>query len=293
MSDDQAILKTSLLDLLYELRDQKTSLILGGGYGLFLKQVHLQNTLDTPTLIEGEFWPAPRATEDLDILLRTDVVVDANRMGPIRAALDQMDYSPVPGAEYMQFVKQLGGGRFVKIDLLTGPLGPLADDPRVKIDDRRVRPRRSVRLHAHRTDEALGFQDNTMAIPVEGSLSSGKPYGTVVHVLSTFTLLLMKLHAFRDRCQDEEKDLARHHALDIYRIVGVMTEQDFEQTRQQIAEQQNHPVLTETARIVGEHFGSPESLGSLRLRSHPLWNEGMALREFLSALHDLFLKPNA
>jgi hypothetical protein len=291
MNDAQSILKTSLLDLLHELREENIPLILGGGYGLYLKQVHLQNTLEAPTLIAGELWPVPRATEDLDILLRTEIVLDADRMGPIRAALDRLDYTAVPGAEYMQFVKQLGHGRFVKVDLLTGPLGPLADDPRVKVDDRRVRPRQSVKLHAHRTDEALGFQDDTLAIPVEGSLPSGEAYRAVVNVLSAFTLLLMKLHAFRDRCQDEEKDLARHHALDIYRIVAMMTEEEFEQTRRQISTQRDHPVLIEAARIVRDHFESPESLGSLRLRSHALWNDGMALDEFLSAMHDLFLAP--
>ncbi|HUU22654.1 MAG TPA: hypothetical protein VM389_08980 [Phycisphaerae bacterium] len=293
MSDGQAILKTSLLDLLYELRDEDSPLILGGGYGLYLKQVYRQAASDTPTVIEGEFWPAPRATEDLDILLRTEVVMDAARMGSIRAALDRLNYTAVPGAEYMQFVKQLEGGRFVKIDLLTGPLGPLADDPRVKVDARRVRPRRSVKLHAHRTEEALGFQDNTMRIAVDGLLSSGEPYEAMVLVPSAFTLLLMKLYAFRDRCEDEEKDLARHHALDLYRVVAMMSEQEFGQTLRQIAQQQNHPVLAEAGRIVAEHFDSPESLGLLRLRSHSLWDEGMALQEFLSAMQDLFVESRA
>jgi len=185
-----------------------------------------------------------------------------------------------------------GGGRFVKIDLLTGPLGPLGNDPRVKIDDRRVRPRKSVKLHAHRMDEALGFQDNTMVIPLDGSLSSGELYEAAVLVPSAFTLLLMKLHAFRDRCKDAAKDLAQHHALDIYRIVAMMTEQEFEETGQQIAGQRNHPVLIEAARVVAEHFDSPESLGSLRLRSHSLWDEGMAMQAFLAALRDLLLTPS-
>ena len=209
MDDGQSILKTSLLDLLHELRDEDPPLILGGGYGLFLKQIYLQSALDAPTLIDGNLWPAPRATEDLDFLLRTEVVIDADRMRPIRKALELLSYTVVHGAEYMQFVKPLGDGRFVKVDLLTGPLGDLAGDPRVRIDNRRVWPRQSVKLHAHRTDEALGFQDNTTAIPVEGLLSSDEPYKATIHVPSAFTLLLMKLYAFRDRCQNEEKDLAR------------------------------------------------------------------------------------
>ena len=292
MSDDQPILRTSLLDLLYELRDDNIPLILGGGYGLFLKQVHLQNTLDAPTLIAGELWPVPRATEDLDILLRTEVVIDAARMGPIREALDRLNYVAVTGAEYMQFVKQLGGSRFVKVDLLTGPLGTFEDDSRVKVDDRRVRPRPSVKLHAHRTDEALGFQEDTVAIPVQGLLSSGAPYEAMVYVPSAFTLLLMKLHAFRDRCQDEEKDLGRHHALDLYRIVAMMTEHEFDHTHQRVLSQRDHDVVVEAARIVAEHFGSAEAMGSLRLRGHALWDNEMALDEFLSALREFFHQPD-
>jgi hypothetical protein len=193
MTDGQPILKTSLLDLLHELRGQEMPLILGGGYGLYLKQIHLQEMLSSATLIPGELWPAPRATEDLDILLKTEIVVDANRMRTIRAALDELRYVVIDAARYMQFVKPLGGGMSVKVDLLTGPLGLFADDPRVKVDDRRVRPRESVQLHAHRMDEAVGFQESTLAIPVRGTLSSGQAYEAVVHVPQAFTLLLMKL----------------------------------------------------------------------------------------------------
>ena len=98
----------------------------------------------------------------------------------------------------------------------------------------------------------------------------------------------MKLHAFRDRFEDEKKDLARHHALDIYRIIAMMTEPEFTSTQEQIAVDKEQPVLTESSRIVSEFFSTPESMGCLRLRDHSLWNEQMALGEFLSALNDLF-----
>jgi hypothetical protein len=128
-----------------------------------------------------------------------------------------------------------------------------------------------------------------MEIPIAGALSSGEPYQSAISVASAFTLLLMKLHAFRDRSQDEEKDLGRHHALDIYRIIAMMPEKEFEWTRQQISTQRKDPALIQAARIVREYFESSESLGSLRLREHALWNAGMALDDFLSAMHDLLL----
>lgn len=45
-------LQTALLDLLYELRDTGEKLIVGGGYGIYLKMDHLS----VP-------WPAPSALE--------------------------------------------------------------------------------------------------------------------------------------------------------------------------------------------------------------------------------------
>ncbi|MGH9318783.1 MAG: hypothetical protein ACRD3V_02700 [Vicinamibacteria bacterium] len=42
MPDD---LRTVLLDLLHELEETGTNVMLGGGYGLFLKQEHLASTV--------------------------------------------------------------------------------------------------------------------------------------------------------------------------------------------------------------------------------------------------------
>lgn len=287
MTGGQNTLQVSLLELMRELRDQHIPLILGGGYGLYLKQVHQQES-SLPTLITGELWPAPRATEDLDILLTTEVVVDATRMRPIRQALDRLGYAPIPGAEYMQFARPISRGQAVKIDLLTGPLGEMADDPRIRIDERRVRPRQSVQLHAHRTDEALGFQDDLLELTLDGVLPDGQLCRATVYVPQPFTLLLMKLCALRDRCTDPTKDLARHHALDLYRIIAMLTEVEFETTRRKVVESSDHPVVNEARRIVAQYFSTSESLGSLRLREHSLWRADMAIDRFLLALRDIF-----
>lgn len=56
MNDSPSILKTSLLDLLYELRSRDVPLILGGGYGLYLRQVQLQEAQASSTLILCRSW---------------------------------------------------------------------------------------------------------------------------------------------------------------------------------------------------------------------------------------------
>jgi len=112
----------------------------------------------------------------------------------------------------------------------------------------------------------------------------------------TDTLLMMKLFAFRDSCREDASDTkkakASHHALDLYRIVAIMTEVEFERAALQIERHQGELAVVEAKRIVAELFASNESPGSLRLRRHPLWTmnmaENMALIKFLSATQDLF-----
>jgi len=299
MTDSQSILKTNLLDLLHELRDPPMPLLLCGGYGLYLKQVYLQETVSSKTVIDGELWPAPRATQDLDILLTVEVVASIHRMQSIKAALDRLGYTAIPRAKYMQFAKPLGDGRDVKVDILTGSREAYSSDLKVKEkvrlkkgDERRVRPLGNVRLHARLTNEAVAFEENTMEIPVRGTRSNGQSYEGIVHIPQPFTLLLMKLHAFRDRYASENKDMGRHHALDLYRIVAMMTDDEFERTQQRVKQHQDEPAVIEACRIVAEHFESIESLGALRLQEHQLWVRNMetdtTMKTFLSAMEDLF-----
>jgi hypothetical protein len=158
----------------------------------------------------------------------------------------------------------------------------------VRVGKRRVRPRQSVGLHAHITDEALGFEDGTMELAVDGTLSNGEAYAATIEIPSAFTLLLMKLFAFRDRCQDEDKDLGRHHALDLYRIIAMMSEHEWEQTTQRIGQSSEHAVIVEAGRIIRAQFGATDALGCLRLQEHPLWADDMPLSEFSAALAELF-----
>ena len=55
-------LRTCLLDLLYELRDQNVPLTVGGGFGLFLKRMHLAERATRTLFAE---LPEPRATNDI------------------------------------------------------------------------------------------------------------------------------------------------------------------------------------------------------------------------------------
>lgn len=244
-------------------------LIVAGGYGLYLKQGWVVRS-GVRTLLPTRLLPENRATNDIDLILRAEVVVSADRMRSVRGALDRLGFTPVPGSEYLQFAKPVLPAGAIKIDLLVGPLGDLFDPGTVKLDDRRVRPRGFGGLHAHPLDEAVGVEEHALALPLGES-------PVRVHVPQPFTYLLMKLLAFRDRCDDERKDMARHHALDVYRIVALTTTDEDPIVRRFAAEHRDHPRVVEARGVAQRYFAAPDSLGILRLREHPLYFAGMDL----------------
>ena len=72
-------LQTSLLDLLHEMEDTDIKLIIGGGFGIYLK-TDLVQRLGIRTLLRE--WPEPRSTNDLDLFLRPELLIDSGKLNP-------------------------------------------------------------------------------------------------------------------------------------------------------------------------------------------------------------------
>jgi hypothetical protein len=66
-------LTASLLDLLHELEGRGIPIMVGGGFGLYMKRLHLAGT-GQRTLFDQ--LPEPRSTNDLDLFLRAEVLAD-------------------------------------------------------------------------------------------------------------------------------------------------------------------------------------------------------------------------
>jgi hypothetical protein len=60
--------------------------------------------------------------------------------------------------------------------------------------------------------------------PTSGTRSDGRRARSEVAIPQAFSYAMMKLFAFRDRKDDAEKEFAQHHALDMYRIIAMLTE---------------------------------------------------------------------
>jgi len=283
------LLVTALLDLEEKVPVLPAPLLVGGGFGLYLKQRWIEGQPELETLIPGERWPPARSTEDIDLLLPAEVIVSVLHMQSIRRALDQLGYEPI--VESFQFRKQTPYGP-VRIDLLAGDVSE-AQSGKVKVNAMRIKPKGGGGLHAYLTREAIAIEQSPGRFTVEGTRSSGTRAALTACVPNPFTYLLMKLHAFNDRVGDERKGLAAHHALDIYRIVAMLTRDEYELVRNlAVAHAASEPLQT-AQRIVREAFGDEHRIGALRLRAGAseagLQRANLRVSEFIAALTELLV----
>lgn len=283
------LLESNLLDLLYELRETDIRLIVGGGYGLYLKRQHLQATGQShllPLVSEA------RSTNDLDMFLATDVLVDLPKANFVLRAVQRLEFAAVPDRENYQFIKtfQIEQKPFkVKIDFLT----PMPDNPvalRVlDIQDKRVRNKRSGGIHAHKTEEAIAVEDNLIPVVLTGSRTNGEEFSGQVYLPQAYCYLMMKLFAFRDWEKVKQKPSgASKHALDVYSIVAMLTEEELAAAEQASNIYQHKSEAQEAASIVQQFFARPTDLGNLRLREQQDFPQSTDLTEFISILNELF-----
>jgi hypothetical protein len=281
-------LQTALLDLLYELRNTGEKLIVGGGYGIYLKMGHLRQTGERALFEE---WPEPRSTNDLDIFLRPELLIESEKLKPLAKALKSLGYEVVPSAKHYQFVRpgpDADEAGSLKIDILTGPRSRFAGT-KAKADSRRIKPNPSVGIHAHPVDEALGLEEGLLSTNLAGSLSSGDAWETEILLPHPYTFALMKLFAFRDRQEDQNKEFGRYHALDLYTILATTTEAEWETALRFKAVHLENPIISEAGRLVAGNFSEVDQLGMIRMRESKYFKPDLQIEDFMGALKDLFL----
>ena len=170
-------IQTALLDLLHELHGTEVKLIIGGGYGIYLRVEHVRMSGMVPLFHE---WPEARSTNDLDLFLRPELLIESEMLRPLSDALNNLGYRAIPSAAKYQFIKITENGN-LKIDILTGPEHCFRGT-KVRTDSRRVKPNPSIGIHAHPTDEALTLEENLLGKTVSGTLSTGAAYDAAVYL---------------------------------------------------------------------------------------------------------------
>lgn len=117
------LLLRELVSLNGKLRMQGISMILGGGMGLFLRDSFLGGDRSPHYPIR----PESRSTQDLDMLLTADLIIDADKMNALRDILKAGGYEP--SVKFFQFERKVETHpvpRTVKVDLLAAP--PTSED---------------------------------------------------------------------------------------------------------------------------------------------------------------------
>ncbi len=281
-------LEKALLELLHELRNTNINLIIGGGYGILLR-VEDRKKSGTRTLYSS--WPHERSTGDIDLFLRPELLINSDQLQPLRSAFDKLGYEPVEWAKYYQFAKvipELSQEAKLKFDLLTGPQN-IFDGTTVKADERRAKPRQpKIGIHARPTNEAITLEKNLQQVIITGNSSNGKAISGTVFLPNTFTFLMMKLYAFRDRYEEERKEFGIYHALDIYSILATTTEAEWIIAKKLRDLSKENQYYKETVFIVKNLFSSKSSIGILRLKDSKYYQNDFELDKFITNLKELF-----
>jgi hypothetical protein len=255
-------LREQLRLLAFELQKDGIKLILGGGYGLVLRTEYIRRTQVATRFKEI---PEARSTNDLDLFLSAEIVTSTEKIEKIRDALKTLKFEPIaPFFQFQLSVIYEGKELPVKIDLLAAP--PETEDQRslVKINKPRIRPKKAKNIHGYLTEEAVTLEENLL--PIDISEKSEPPLE--IYLPHPFSYLVMKLFALRDRLEDEGKDFGAYHAFDIYRIIAMMTENEWNQAIDLRNSYRDTPKIREAGGIARELFANLDSIGVLRVRQH-------------------------
>ncbi len=252
-------LKQQLIILARELQDHDIRLIVGGGYGLLLRTEHI---LKTEPITRFYQLPAARSTEDIDLFLGVEIITNLKKMETIRDTLEAIGFKPE--AKYFQFKIQIDPERperVIKVDLLAAPPEPAEQIQLVRIRRPRIRPKDAKNIHAYLTDEAVTLDEELFPINITPDDSP-----LFVYLPHPFTYLVLKLFALRDRIDDDTR--APYHAFDIYRIIGMMTENEWNQSIGLSKKYANDTKIREAEKIVVTLFANEEAPGILRIYQH-------------------------
>jgi len=214
-------------------------------------------------------------------------------MGQIRDALSDMGYEAT--TEYFQFARGVGdSGRVVEIDLLTAPPSDDQADT-VKRSGFRVRPRKSEGIHGRVAEEAQSIDRDAISIDLS---TAADRHGIdlddpTIYIPSSFNYLILKLHAFSDRKEDEDSDYGRHHAMDIFTTVTDMSRSDWQDAQTHFEEECDEAYLQKAIDIQRRHFADEGDLGVLRIRENKVYQRHEAefddyLPHVIGDLNDLF-----
>lgn len=253
-----------LLDLLAD-PSVARDLILAGGYGLQVKQKHLQDR-GAHTLFPQP--PPARATMDLDFILRMELFIRTEGAQAVRRRLDALGYKLL--TPKLQFQKPLapGAAETLKVDLLSRlPEG--AESDKVNVKGLRVGIGAGSDLHGHQTPEAFAVEDSPDEIPLTGRCTDGSPFGGSVLVPNIYAWLNLKVAAAGDWLNEADpghRGGAAKHVFDVLVLIAMLTEEEFTRCLPVRDRFRDHPRAEPPRLAARSLFGTSSSPGVIQIR---------------------------
>ena len=248
------------------LKAVEVPLIVGGGYGLLLRQKHIESS----KIRTVRPFPRTRSTQDLDLFLSIEFITSPEKMTALKEALLERGYQSIPGAYHYQFSREVDvfeTKRTVKIDLLAPPPRDAELLKQMKVDSRRLRPKAVTEIHAHVCEEAFSVAEKALYVEVKGDSTVS------VMLPHPFSFFLLKLFAYRDQVHNQEKEYGRYHAFDIYRVAAMTSETEYAEVMSLARKYADDELVKEAGRIVSTLFDSTQSTGVLAIREYAIVEE--------------------
>lgn len=141
MSGDEA-LRTALLDLLNAVPDLAPKLLVGGGYGLFIRQEFLtaragESGMEA-TLYPVREWPTARSTQDIDVFVGAEQIVSRPDFDRLAGGLEAIRFASPEGVRAWKWERG-GGSQKAEFDVLA-PGADEYDPARVSQKGHRIQP---------------------------------------------------------------------------------------------------------------------------------------------------------
>jgi hypothetical protein len=238
--------------------------LVGGGYGLFLKQHWLSSHQDRITAVRFGEWrdPAPRVTKDVDLVFGLDIISSRDAQARVSQAFRDCDFK-VKDPRW-QFEKRIG-----ERDMVVDLHSPLPDsaDQNLALDKLRVKHKPSLGdagVHGRQNPEAAGSDCHPFRFEID-DLAVGVP--------NPVTWSVMKLTATRDRWQKAEdhgleemhrnfhRQQALKHAQDVCRVVAMVTPGERDRAAEVIAVIRASAGFSEAAEVSERFFQAEDGWG--------------------------------
>ena len=293
MSDQLLI---HLVELQGELDENDIPLIVGGGMSIYLRHTYVRTQQSHRYPFNLEI----RSTNDIDLFLTSELIVDRDKVEKLKNALHTLGYQVVPEARNFQFSKSVnlyGQARDITVDLLSAP-PEQADLNIVHIKKPRIRPENVSGIHAYLTEEAAGINIGIVEIDASQFSSNSNMKSDKIYIPSAYNYIILKLNAFDDRKDksDDKSDFGRHHAYDIFATVTRMNEEDWKIAKEHFKLHSYKKYLKKTCEIQARCFSKTSDIGLIRLRENTAYKNrkdefDSYIEQFLGDLKDLFRSP--